>query len=298
MATSRQLAIERVIDYAWSAWSELGVSGWKSDSFAACVDIEALVFLTGCLGDAEPRLRDESIDWCVSNVSWVSRSRLAHIVRDGTPNSSWSAYAGTLQRETKQPWPASSEPFDWRPSGKSRLPSLAHGSTLALRCRGLLGTTARSEIVRMLLLEDAGRAFDIRDLASEIRYTKRGVAEALDGLTLAGVVKATTVGNTGRYALSRIHELSALLGPMPRIRSSQRALCRIAGVTILAAEELSTASERVVRVEGARILSELEHEIRRVDPNVVLPTRNESTLDFLQAWSAAHCDAAIGRMSQ
>lgn len=292
MATSSRRATERVVDYAWSAWSALGVSGWSSGSFAACVDIEALVFLTGCLGDADPRLRDESIDWCVSNVSWVSRSRLAHIVRDGKPNTSWSAYSGTLQRETKLSWPDSGEPFVWRASGKSRLPDLTRGAALALRCRGLLGTTARSELVRMLLLEEAGRAFDVRDLASEIRYTKRGVAEALEGLTLAGVVKATTVGNTGRYALSRRHELSALLGPLPRNRSSQRALCRIAGVTILAVEELSSASERVARVEGARILSELEHEIRRVDPHVELPTRDGSALEFLQTWTAAQCDAA------
>jgi hypothetical protein len=53
MPISRSFTTELAIDYAWSAWSALGVSGWSAARFAACVDIEALVLLTGCLGDAD-----------------------------------------------------------------------------------------------------------------------------------------------------------------------------------------------------------------------------------------------------
>ncbi len=88
MASSRTFEKDLLVDYAWSAWSALGVSGWNAETFAACVDIEALIVLTGCLGDADPRLHDESIDWCVANAAWISRSRLAHVVRDSSSNLS------------------------------------------------------------------------------------------------------------------------------------------------------------------------------------------------------------------
>jgi hypothetical protein len=285
-----------LVDYAWSAWSSLGVSGWKPGAFEACVDIEALVLLTGCLGDEDARLRDESIDWCVSNVGLISRSRLAHIVRDGIPNEAWKAYAATLQRATKQRWPGAGRPFDWIASGKSRLPERPQGSTLALRCRGLLGATARSEIVRVLLLDETDGPHDVRDLVSDVRYTKRGVAEALDNLLVASMVRSIRVGNSRRYSLERVTELRRLMAPLPKIRSSQRALCRILWATATATEELSNVSDRVLLVESTRLLHDLEAEIRRVDPKVNLPGPHDAVLEFLQNWCTARCDAVLGTL--
>ena len=50
MSTSSALLREHLVEYAWRAWSCLGVAGWKHGSFAACVDIDALVLLTTMTG--------------------------------------------------------------------------------------------------------------------------------------------------------------------------------------------------------------------------------------------------------
>lgn len=103
----------RIVDYAWRAWSCLGVAGWPEDAFPSCIDIDALILLTGRLGDAEARLRDESIDWCVSNIAFVSRSRIEHLRKDAVSGTAWAGYAGTLQKATKQRWPGAGAPFKW-----------------------------------------------------------------------------------------------------------------------------------------------------------------------------------------
>jgi hypothetical protein len=173
------------------------------------------------------------------------------------------------------------------------LPERLQGSTLALRCRGLLGASARSEIVRVLLLDESERPFDVRELTLEARFTKRGVAEALDNLLVAAMVRSTAVGNSRRYALLRGEELQALFAPIPRIRSSQRALCRIIWSVVQATEELSTASDRIRRVESARLLHGLESDIRRVDPHFALPDPDALVLEVLQSWCAKQCETVL-----
>ena len=291
MATSSTFGKTALLDYAWSAWAALGVSSWSDAEFVACVDIESLVLLTGCFADEDARLRDESIDWCASNVGLVSRSRLAHLVRRGSPADAWATYAATLQQATKQTWPGAGKPLDWSPTRKSKLPHRHTGAALALRCRGLMGTTARSEIVRVLLLDESGRPWEIRDLVTEVGYTKRGVAEAVEGLRLAGVVRSIALGNARAYSLARPEEMTALLGPLPRVRSSQRALIRVAIETVQATDRLASASPRVRVVEEARLLRELEPDLHRVDPRVTLP--DSDRLDFLREWCSLRCEEAL-----
>lgn len=294
MATSSHELRARLVDYAWSAWSCLGVAGWSKSSFAACIDIDALVLLSGRLGDADARLRDESIDWCVSNIALVARSRIAHLVRDGGTNTGWSTYAATLQRATKQRWPGAGVAFDWAASEKSRSPHLGGGATLGLRCRALLGATARGEAVRILLLGDADRAFDARELAVEAAYAKRSIAEALENVRLGGMVDSTSAGNSRRFHLHRREEFEALLGPIPAIRTSQRALCRVLWAVLDACEKASAASAGVRRVEGARLLRELETDLRRVDPRAAESIGKTSSLDGLLEWSIATLDEILG----
>lgn len=293
MPTSSTHLRERLVEYAWRAWSCLGVAGWEHGSFAGCVDIDALVLLTGLLGDDDARLRDESIDWCVSNVALVSRSRLAHLLRDTSPNPAWVAYAGTLQAATKQRWPGAGLPFEWIPSHKSRPSERRSGSTLGLHCRALFGATARGEVVRILLMEDGDRPLDVRDIASEARYTKRAIAEALDNLRLAGIVRAIPFGNSNRHVLQCRAELEALLGPGPRLRSSQRATCRVLWAIARVVEENSNVSERVQRVEIARLAGDLQTDIRRIDPQGRVVGTEAPTLDALAAWGIARCDEVL-----
>jgi len=297
MANSSHDLRERLVEYAWSAWSNLGVAGWRRGSFAGCIDIDALVLLTGRLGDTDARLRDESLDWCASNLAFVARSRLAHLLRDGRNDAGWAAYAATLQRATKQRWPGAGTAFEWQASHKSRAPERADGSTLALRCRALFGATARGEVVRILLLEANDRALDAREIAVEACYSKRSIAEALESLAMAGLVRLSSAGNTHRYHFERRVELETLLGPLPTIRTSQRAFCRVLWSILRASEEAAAASDRVRHVEGARLTRELEADIRRIDPRASVLTSSAPSLEALLAWSLAAFDAGFGPAS-
>lgn len=285
---------ERVVDYAWSAWSALGVAGWSSSPFAACIDIDALVLLTGRLGDADARLRDESLDWCASNIAFVSRSRIEHLRKDGVASGAWAAYAGTLQRATKQRWPGAGDAFEWRASGKSRLAQRSEGAALGLRCRALFGATARSEVMRILLLEGEARAFDARDLAAEAAYTKRSIGEALESLAAAGVVRSTAVGNSLRFQLARRAELEALLAPLPSVRTSQRAFCRVMAAVLETCDAAKSAPERVRQVESARLARTLAAEVQRIDPRSPLLSSPPPALDQWLSWSHAQCDVQSG----
>lgn len=262
----------RLLEYAWSAWASLGVSGWKRGSFLACVDVDALLLLSARLGDADTRLRDEALDWCAGELAYVSRTRLARLLEDGASAGQWAEWAATLARATKQTWPGAGEPLAWKPTGKSRAPRVGDAAALALRCRALMGTTVRAELLRVLLLEESDRPFEARDLALEAAYSKRAVAEALEGLERSGVVSCTRVGNTQRFELVRRAELERLLGPMPRVRCSQRAFCTIAAHVLDAARSTSRASAVVRRVEAARLERELAVELARIEP----PSRRKS----------------------
>src|SRR5262245_61784017 len=78
MPTTRSSAAvtQSLIDLAWSLWAELGVSGWTRHHADWNVDVEALIILTAALEDADPRLRDESTDWCIRYARFVSSARL------------------------------------------------------------------------------------------------------------------------------------------------------------------------------------------------------------------------------
>lgn len=211
----------------------------------------------------------------------MSRSRLAHLLGEDAAQGGWAEYAATLQHATKQRWPGAGTAFDWKPSHKSRTPDHAEGATLALRCRALFGATVRGEIVRILLMSAMDRDFDAREFAREAAFTKRSIRDALDSLCIAGIVAQTSLGNSHRFHFQQRAELETLLGPLPRIRTSQRAVCRVLWTVLQEHERLAGASDRVRAVEGARLASDLANDVRVMDPRARSPAIDETTLDNL-----------------
>lgn len=281
---------EMLVTYAWEAWSELGVAGWRARTFRACIDIDALVLLTGRLGDADARLRDESIGWCASNLTLVSRSRLAHLLRHDPAVPSWSAYAATLQAVTKQSWPGAGVPFACAGTRESRLPTQARASTLALRCRSLFGATVRGELVRILLMTPGEPALDARTFVTEAGFTKRSISDGLEHLRAAGLLEITTSGNSNQYRLVRRRELESLLGPLPAVSTSQRALCRVAWAVAHAVESSAGVSDRLRDIESARLERELGPDLVGLDTTRGA-NRDLSTLDALTALTVSALEA-------
>src|SRR3954453_21288824 len=97
--TTYSAEFEHVLtDLAWSLWTELGVRGVARHHQSWSIDPEALIVLTASLARVDPRLRDESLDWCLRNQRYISRSRLKNIARDvdDEARDTYERYSATL----------------------------------------------------------------------------------------------------------------------------------------------------------------------------------------------------------
>lgn len=283
-----------VADYAWSAWSALGAPGWGSDRFQACVDVEALILVTGALGDSDPRLRDEALRWCATNATLVSRSRLGALWKQDPADPSWGVFACSLESATDLRWAgaeAVAEPVAIERGGE---PHSGRPAALALRLRGLMGATARSEVVRALLLLDSGQGLTSRDLAVETGFTPSALSDALDGLRLARVVRTDASTNLQHHVLAQRAAMAALVAPLPDLRRSQRYLLRLARRLLRARATLSGASARVREVELAKLLSEVLSDVLSSPDRVSLPESARTSLEGAVAWCADELRRALG----
>src|SRR6266571_6829970 len=88
------------VDLAWSLWTELGASGQRRSHSNVGVDLEPLIVTTAYLSRFDARLRDESLDWCVLNVSYVSSERLRNFLRtvDEDLRQAFGPYSATVKK--------------------------------------------------------------------------------------------------------------------------------------------------------------------------------------------------------
>ena len=216
MASFSKALLEDALDLSWSLWAELGVSGWERRHSAYAIDPEPLVLFTASLGDADPRLRDESTDWCVRYGRYLSAARLRNIATQFPPDvaSAFGQLSATVNANSTLRWPNATEPRRYRATGRSRIEDFRSPSLIALRLRAMLGVSARAEIVRAFLANPSA-CRSASELAPEVGYTKRNVAEALDGLRLAGVLETIAFGNQLRFRLSAPETLASAVGNFP-----------------------------------------------------------------------------------
>ena len=76
MITLKKQLDQLLLDLTWSLWTELGVAGVKQKHQHVLILLEELIVLTAVLAEIDPRLRDESLDWCSQYHHLVSISRL------------------------------------------------------------------------------------------------------------------------------------------------------------------------------------------------------------------------------
>jgi len=257
MKRSSKSTLDRTLAILWSAWSELGVAGWRGHAFPLAIDPEALLLWTGCLGDADARLRDEALDWAVRYSTLISRSRLQRMLLLWPANDEWSRFAGMLSGATGHHWPGAGKSQRFSPSRKSEIRTEGRPALVTVRLRALCGTTARAELLRILLLAPAARRWSAAELALEACYTKANVVEALESLRIGGVVEATREGNALRYRLQGRAEVESLVDPLPTRRASFLWPTLIAWRITAQQELLSSAGKAVRQVETSKLLAEL-----------------------------------------
>jgi hypothetical protein len=286
-------ALHHALGLCWGAWSELGVSGWGRTHRRWAIDPEPLLILTARLGDSDPRLRDESLDWAIHFNRYVSRVRLRNLlgrIDAGTDDEDlpdyWGEFAATVNARAGVQWPrATADRAAYRVTGRSRLRSLEEGSLVALRMKAMFGLAARTEILRHLLLQERGRV-SAAGLASATGYAKRVVAEECQTLELAGVLAASVLGNRFYYSLARRSALTEFVGATPSICPDWIALARVVLHLVEFERSVRSLPGAAVDVEARRILREIESDLDILDLPGPAQSRGSGLAVAVPAWSA------------
>lgn len=213
-----------LLDLAWSLWTELGVAGNKRKHQNFLITIEELIILTVALAEIDPRLRDESLDWCSQYHHFISTSRLKSIIKsfESSLNEPFSNYSATLNSFSRSAWPLfqDSLPLKIMLSHKSSLRPLESPALLNIRARSVFGTGARADLVTFFLTH-AKSDFSASDV-TEIGYSKRNLAEILEEFCLSGLFDKFLLRNQQRYRLIKNDQLVKVLGPIPKYTPSWR----------------------------------------------------------------------------
>ena len=278
-----------VTDLCWGAWSELGVSGWGRTHENWAIDPEPLIIFTSSIGSAEPRLRDEAMDWCIQNWRHISQARLGNVLRrePSLATDSWGTFAATVNARAGVHWPeATTERSHYRVTGRSTLRPLSEPSLVVLRMRAMFGVGARTEILRYFLFHPRSKT-TASVLAQAAGYTKRNVAEACDLLVQAGLLTSRTVGNRFYYSLSDARTLAAFVGPIPELLPDWNALFRIAGTLRRLGDQAGEHSVDALVVETHQAAQDLEQDLDALDIEGPQRLRGARILDEWDRWSTA-----------
>src|ERR1700737_2395373 len=218
MTRLRQGVGALALDLAWSLWAELGLDGTARRHDWQAIDLEPLIIFTSHLGATDSRLRASTIDWCIANTRFASAFRLRNLAEQASPatREAFGRFAATIRTHAKAPWPGQGDPLTLLHPGRIGSPDLRRPSLVQLRLRALVGVSARAEILKLMLAEPA-RPQSASTLAEGGAKGKGSVAQALDMLTLAGIVQVQPDANRLLYRLSRPAELAQALQSLPSV---------------------------------------------------------------------------------
>ncbi len=264
-SSRRSPLADRRLALLWGAWTELGVSGWQKTHGDWAVDPEPLIIATAALGDEDPRLRDEALDWCVHNWRYVSRVRLRNLLGEqpGDVREAWGPFAATVSHHAGVMWPQATEAFAYRTTGRSALDSMEQPSRAWLRLRGMFGLGARTEIMRFFL--SGNRRATVAMIASAGRYAKRVVADECSTLEKAGVLRAQHVSNRFYYRLNRVAELNRFVGAIAPVRPDWTALFKVTSALVALEQSAKRLSNDALMVEAYRVAESLDDDLDVLD---------------------------------
>jgi hypothetical protein len=287
-------ALHHALGLCWGAWAELGVSGWGRTHRRWAMDPEPLLILTARLGDSDPRLRDETLDWAIHFNRYVSRVRLRNLLRridlptdDEDRFDHWGEFAATVNARAGVQWPhATAERAAYRVTGRSRLRSLDEASLVALRMKAMFGLSARTEILRHLLLQNHGRV-SVAGLATATGYAKRVVAEECQALELAGVLSVSVLANRFYYSLAKRSALGEFVGATPPVCPDWTSLARLVLHLVAFERTAASLSRPAGDVEARRVIRGIEPDLELLDLSGPQQSRGPGLAEAVQAWSDA-----------
>ena len=301
MSSCSRLLHESALELAWSLWAELGVAGWERRHTSHAIDPESLILFTSLLGAADPRLRDESTDWCVAYGRYVSAARLRNLLAGASPavQAGFAETAATVNAHSALRWPGATSPRSFRRTGRSDVADFSRPSLVVLRLRALFGVGARAETVRAFVADPAA-GFTAADLAGAAGYTKRNLAESLDALRMGGLLRAERRRNQLVYRLTDAEKLMGMLGGTPSSFPRWRSVFRILE-SLLELRGRAEGMKSAVRVvEAADVLHDLDADLRAVGarpPSVDMlgPDPWDELTDWASGLASTWASGSMGR---
>ncbi len=264
-ALSRRLD-KHLVDLAWSLWTELGVAGIVRNHQEFLIVPEELIVLTAAIQQADPRLRDEALDWCSRYHHFISISRLKTIAKTLGPNvcKPFSLFSATLNSISRTNWPllTTVSPLSCIPSGKSVLPRLEAQALLQLRVRAIFGVGARADVISFFLTQRKPD-FSASDV-TEIGYTKRNLADVLESFVKANIFSMFTVRNQQRYSFPKRDQMIALLGALPKYAPQWRNMLEVLLTVRACIQSIENKSESTQVVQVRNTLIRLEQMLQRL----------------------------------
>jgi len=203
------------LDLAQSLWSELGAGGGVRRHDWQAVDLEPLILFTAWLA-TDRRLHSNAVEWSIANARFASTFRLRHFAERSSPamRAAFGRFASTVKAHARVPWPGQGDPLALLQHDRLESPDLRRPSLIQLRLRAVVGVSARAEILKKMLAAP-DRMQSASALAEDAGYAKGSVAQALEMLTMAGIVLVQPAGNRLQYRLARPADLAQALKWLP-----------------------------------------------------------------------------------
>jgi hypothetical protein len=98
---------QTVLNFLWSAWSQVGVMGGSAPSRPRIVDPEPLLLLTWECARQDARAFDEVLDWLVQNGRWINLVRLSSLLEEDqvcSPTIAGAVAAFLTERDKTPKW--------------------------------------------------------------------------------------------------------------------------------------------------------------------------------------------------
>jgi hypothetical protein len=241
VTTFRNEFSERVLDFIWGQWCQLGVVGSATRNGQWVSDPEPLLAFTSEVARRDARMFDEVLDWLVTNGRWINTQRLSTILKQDKIGdtavigaiASWMSeqdksmkWRGITRRMVATEPKRNEALFEMQfggPSGVAEQPE-AHFERYGL-LRGPIHTRRMTQAVNMKdpmnVMFKSRAAFGIgiradvmaylvttdggyaRRIAAILGYNHMRVTEVLAGMAEAGMVTVHSAGRTKHYRVDR-----------------------------------------------------------------------------------------------
>ncbi len=283
---------EHLLDLLWSLWAELGVPGWNRRHQDWAVDPEPLLLFTALIGDSDPRLRDESIQWCVRNARYISTSRLRNLLRNWLPTlkDRWGPYAATVNLHGSVAWPNATEPLAFRPSQKSVQDDFKRPAIVSLRLRTTFGVSARSEILLYFVAHPDERV-TAGELSEVVQYSKRNVEKELEALRKAGMLDVERRRNRSEHFVTQPESLLLFAGPRPAYFPRWDAIFNVLAALLKFEDQLDSNDATVAAIDARVLMRELAGGVQEARLPSLPEPRGRALPRALQDWGANVVDA-------